>query len=70
MLNPPSKKRAETVEQYINDPKLRSTGNWGRILRDTFIEEGGVPGTQDAAAVLRVTNRIHDSLKSRYLQQA
>lgn len=68
MLHPPSKKQAETVEQYINDPKLRSTGNWGRILRNAFIEEGGVPGTQNSAAVLRVTNRIHDALKARYLQ--
>ncbi len=68
MLNPPSGQCAETVEQYINDPKLRSTGNWGLILRNAFIEEGGVPGTQNSGAVLRVTNRIHEALRARYLQ--
>lgn len=68
MLHPPSGQQAETVEQYISDPKLRSTGNWGRILRDAFIEEGGIPGTQNPEAVLRVTNRVHDALKTRYLQ--
>ncbi|HEX2623418.1 MAG TPA: hypothetical protein VHL11_24825 [Phototrophicaceae bacterium] len=68
MLVPPSGQHAETVEQYISDPKLRSTGNWGCILRDAFIEEGGVPGTQNSAAVLRVTNRVHEALKVRYLQ--
>jgi hypothetical protein len=68
MLVPPSGQQAQTVEQYISDPKLRSTGNWGRILRDAFIEEGGVPGTQNSEAVLRVTNRVHDALKVRYLQ--
>jgi hypothetical protein len=68
MLEPPSGQAAQTVEQYISDPKLRSTGNWGRILRNAFIEEGGVPGTQNGEAVLRVTNRVHDALKVRYLQ--
>jgi hypothetical protein len=68
MLMPPSGQVAQTVEQYISDPKLRSTGNWGRILRDAFIEEGGVPGTQNSDAVLRVVNRVHDALKVRYLQ--
>lgn len=68
MLNPPSGQRARTVEQYISDPKLRSTGNWGQILRDAFIEEGGTPGTQNAEAVLRVTTRIHHALRARYVE--
>jgi hypothetical protein len=67
MLNPPSGQTAQTVEQYIHDYKLRSTGNWGQILRDAFIEEGGAPGAQNADAVLRVINRVHDSLRTRYL---
>jgi hypothetical protein len=69
MLEPPSGRSAQTIEQYIHDFKLRSTGNWGRILRDAFIEEGGVPGTHNPHAVLSVTNRVHDALRVRYLQR-
>jgi hypothetical protein len=68
MLAPPSGQTAQTVEQYIYDHKLRSTGNWGRILRDAFVEEGGVPGEQNAGAVLRVVNRIHNAIRTRYLR--
>lgn len=68
MLDPPSGQVAETVEQYIHDYKLRSTGNWGLILRNTFIEEGGTPGTNDPEAVLRVVNRVHRAIRARYLQ--
>jgi len=68
MLVPPSGQQAQTVEQYINDPKLRSTGNWGRILRNSFIEEGGTPGTSNPDAVLRVVTRMHTALRARYLQ--
>lgn len=68
MLNPPSGQHAQTVEQYISDPKLRSTGNWGQILRDAFIEEGGTPGTQNSEAVLRVTKRVHNALRQRYME--
>ncbi|GAB1420956.1 hypothetical protein MASR2M15_10840 [Anaerolineales bacterium] len=67
MLDPPSGRIAETVEQYIYDPLCRSTGNWGQIMRNGFEEEGGVIGTQNPEAVLRVTNRIHDALVKRYL---
>ena len=66
MLAPPSGRVAETVEQYIADPTCRSTGNWGLILRNSFIEEGGVPGDHNPDAVLRVANRIHDALRQRY----
>lgn len=68
MLVPPSGQQAQTVEQYINDPKLRSTGNWGRILRNSFIEEGGSPGTPNPDAVLRVVTRMHTALRARYLK--
>jgi hypothetical protein len=68
MLVPPSGQQAQTVEQYINDPKLRSTGNWGRILRNAFSEEGGTPGSSNPQAVLRVVTRMHNALRARYLQ--
>ncbi|MEQ8673093.1 MAG: hypothetical protein RIC84_07745 [Aggregatilineales bacterium] len=68
MLQPPSGKQAQTVEQYINDYQLRSTGNWGKILLNTFAEEGGVPGTHNPDAVLRVVHRIHNAMRERYLE--
>lgn len=69
MLAPPSGRVAETVEQFIADPKLRSTGNWGLILRNAFIEEGGTVGEHNPEAVLRVVRRIHEALRTRYLTQ-
>lgn len=68
MLAPPHGQNAQTLEQYIYDYKLRSTGNWGRILKNAFIEEGGTPGTHNPEAVLKVVNRIHEALRARYLQ--
>jgi hypothetical protein len=67
MLAPPSGLTAQTLEQFVFDPKLKSTGNWGRILLNTFVEEGGVPGAHDPDAVLRVSNRLHTALCDRYL---
>jgi hypothetical protein len=67
MLAPPSGLTAQTLEQFVFDPKLKSTGNWGRILHNAYVEEGGVPGTHDPDAVLRVSNRLHDALCERYL---
>lgn len=66
MLRPPSGRVATTPEQFINDPARRSTGNWGKILRDAFIEEGGTPGEHNPEAVLRVANRVHNALCDRY----
>jgi hypothetical protein len=68
MLRPPAGNQAETIEQYIHDYKLRSTGNWGRILRNAFIDAGGTPGTSNPDIVLRVVNRVHDAIRERYLQ--
>ncbi|MDX1993120.1 MAG: hypothetical protein SF029_12055 [bacterium] len=68
MLMPPGGRQAETVEQYIHDYKLRSTGNWGRILRNAFEEEGGAVGSHNPDAVLRVVNRVHNAVRERYLQ--
>jgi hypothetical protein len=66
MLEPPSGRVAETVEQYIIDPTRRSTGNWGKILRQAFIEAGGTPGEYNPDAVLAVANRVHEALVERY----
>lgn len=66
MLAPPSGRVAETPEEYVADPTRRSTGNWGKILRDAFIAEGGTPGEHNPDAVLRVVNRVHQALVQRY----
>lgn len=70
MLKPPSGNVAQTIEQYVSDPKLRSTGNWGQILRNAFIEAGGTPGSHNPDAVLHVVNTIHEAMKARYLVPA
>lgn len=66
MLAPPSGRVAQTPEEYLVDPTRRSTGNWGKILRDAFIAEGGTPGEHNPQAVLNVANRVHDALVKRY----
>jgi len=66
MIDPPSGRIATAPEEYIADPTRRSTGNWGKILRDAFIAEGGTPGEHNPDAVLRVTNRVHEALLQRY----
>lgn len=67
MLEPPSGHSAKTIESFIKDPKLRSTGNWGQILKDAYIEAGGTVGDHCPDAVLQVVNRVHDALVDRYL---
>jgi hypothetical protein len=67
MLDPPSGREAQTIEQFVTDPKLKSTGNWGRILRDAFVEAGGTPGSHEPDIVLKIVNDIHDAIVKRYL---
>ncbi len=67
MLEPPSGHQAQTIEQFVYDAKLKSTGNWGRILRNAFEDEGGVPGTYNPDAVLKVVNRINAAMRTRFL---
>jgi extradiol dioxygenase family protein len=67
MLEPLSGQQAETVHQYICDPKLRSTGNWGRILKNAYVEAGGVVGGHCPEAVLTVVRQMNDALRERYL---
>ncbi len=68
MLNPPSGHCAQTIEEFISSPKLKSTGNWGQILRNTFIEMGGSPGEHRPDLVLQIVHKIHDALRARYLE--
>jgi hypothetical protein len=67
MLEPPSGQQAESIRQFIIDPKLRSTGNWGQILRDAYVEAGGVVGEHHPQAVQQVVNEVHDAMRERYL---
>ena len=67
MLEPPSGKEARTIGEYINDPKLRSTGNWGRILRDAFIEAGGTPGQHCPEIVMDVVTQMNQAVVARWI---
>lgn len=66
MLEPLSGQAAQTIHQYICDSKRRSTGNWGMILKNAFIEAGGVPGNHCPDAVLTVVRQINSALQQRY----
>jgi len=68
MLAPPSGHTAQTIKEFISHPKLKSTGNWGRILRNTFVEMGGSPGEHRPELVMQIVREIHDALRLRYLQ--
>lgn len=66
MLEPLSGQAAQTIHHYICDSKRRSTGNWGMILKNAFIEAGGVPGSHCPDAVLNVVRQINSALQERY----
>ncbi len=68
MLEPPSGLVAQTIHQFIADPKLRSTGNWGKIMQNAYIEAGGVLGEHHPDVVLKVVNDVHRALATRYLE--
>jgi hypothetical protein len=69
MLAPPSGRSAQTILEFVSDPRLKSTGNWGRILQNAFIEAGGTPGEHRPDIVLNIVQQIHDALLARYLYQ-
>jgi len=57
---------ATTIDDYINHPTRRGTGNWGHILRNAFIEAGGTPGTKAPQTVQRVVDELHRAMVKRY----
>ncbi|MCC7209218.1 MAG: hypothetical protein IT323_18040 [Anaerolineae bacterium] len=57
---------AQTIDDFINHPTRRGTGNWGAILRDAFVAAGGAPGTKSQAAVMRVVDAVHAALLRRF----
>ncbi|MEZ4669044.1 MAG: hypothetical protein R3E39_14150 [Anaerolineae bacterium] len=69
MLEPPHGHSAQTIKQFIADPKLKSTGNWGKILKNAFLELGGSPGEHRPDLVLNIVHQMHDALRVRYLEQ-
>ncbi|MEO8393746.1 MAG: hypothetical protein ABI700_12215, partial [Chloroflexota bacterium] len=69
MIDPPNGHAATTITQYITNPKLRSTGNWGRILRDAYLEAGGTLGDHCPDAVLDVVSQVHEAMCQRYLNE-
>lgn len=57
---------AMTVDDFISHPTRRGTGNWGRILRDAYIEAGGAPGEKNPDAVVKVVRQLHQAMLRRY----
>jgi hypothetical protein len=70
MLRPPSGHSAQTIRQFVSDPRLKSTGNWGRILRNAFIDAGGTPGEHQPEIVMKIVREMHQALRARYLQDS
>ncbi len=59
---------AVTIDDYVNHPTRRGTGNWGHILRNAFIEAGGTIGAKDPQTVQKVVDELHFALVKRYGQ--
>lgn len=57
---------AETIDDFLNHPTRRGTGNWGKILLNAFIAVGGTVGTKNPDAVLKVVEELHEALVRRY----
>jgi hypothetical protein len=57
---------AETIDDFINHPTRRGTGNWGKILQKAYVEAGGTVGEKNQNAVLQVTLQLHDAMYRRY----
>ncbi len=57
---------ATTIEDFINHPTRRGTGNWGLILRNAYVEAGGTIGAKNPPAVHKVVAKLHHALVKRY----
>ncbi len=57
---------ANTIDDYINHPTRRGTGNWGRLLRDAYLDAGGTLGGRNPQAVHAVIKQLHTALLRRY----
>ena len=57
---------ASNIDDFINHPTRRGTGNWGRILLDAYVAAGGTPGSKDPESVQQVVRLLHEALQRRY----
>jgi hypothetical protein len=57
---------AATIDDFINHPTRRGTGNWGLILRNAYLEAGGTVGAKNPQAVNKVVGLLHKALIKRY----
>jgi hypothetical protein len=58
---------AQTIDDYVNHPTRRGTGNWGQLLRNTYVEVGGTIGAKNPEAVHRVMVQLNEALIRRYV---
>jgi hypothetical protein len=57
---------ATSIDDFINHPTRRGTGNWGMILRNAYVEAGGTVGAKDPQSVQKVVAKLHQALVKRY----
>ena len=58
---------ASTIDDYVNHPTRRGTGNWGKILLNSYLDAGGTIGAKNPQAVHKVVEQLHLALVKRYL---
>jgi hypothetical protein len=58
---------ATTIDDYVNHPTRRGTGNWGRILRNAYVEAGGTVGAKNPDSVQKVVIELHQALVKRFV---
>jgi hypothetical protein len=58
---------AETIDDYLNHPTRRGTGNWGKLLRNSFEDVGGTVGSKQPEQVQKVMLQLNDALIHRYM---
>ncbi|MBX3066197.1 MAG: hypothetical protein KF726_24675 [Anaerolineae bacterium] len=58
---------AQTIDDYINHPTRRGTGNWGNILRNAYVEAGGTVGAKNPMIVHSVMMQLNEALQRRYI---
>jgi hypothetical protein len=58
---------AETIDDYLNHPTRRGTGNWGKLLRNSFEDVGGTVGSKQPEQVQKVMLQLNDALIQRYM---
>ncbi len=58
--------RAHTIAEFLSEGPRAGKGNWGQLLRQSYVEAGGVVGKKCPDAVTAVVRQVHQALVERY----